>query len=413
MRDALSILDQLIAGCEEVIDEPYIVRQFGLVQGEVYVELNEAILQQDSRRALKLLADLMTAGQSLDVFAQGIVLNFRNLLLVKIDPELADTLEMAPEQVTRLTEQAARFQKQDLLALLDRASQHYERFHRSTQPRILLEAALVEYTLFESRVLLSDLVRRLQALEQGEGSASSDGGASDRHGAPVQRESSGRTRAGGQRGAATRSGSGRVAEAASHRRGASERTGSQPSARTTSRSRERSKNDSVAAADTIPGWTGFIQVLLEVQPGLAACLMDGLPSLDSEAGRLVVAFPPEKDFQLARLRQELPQLQERVAGHWGRPLQLTVVTTDTDDAGALREDIRRSVAPTEKEVLAAACRSDRPLADLVDLLQGEPIPLEEQDSWLHEAGSSKRAQSEQEVDRTPAPDGNDGAAEGK
>jgi DNA polymerase-3 subunit gamma/tau len=382
MRDALSILDQLIAGCDEVIDEKAIVSQFGLVKAEVYQELNEAILAHDSRRALRLLDDLVAAGHSLEVFAHGIVLDFRNLLLLKIDPALSGALDLAPEQIEALTEQAERFSKHDLLALIDRAGGHYERIHRSSQPRILLEAALVEYTLFESRVLLSDLVRRLKILE-GAGSlddqsdpnreavdGQEDGLASHARDEPTEYHRS-----------RMRHGAGRLTDDACAEGEAS--------------------SSATAAADTIPGWTGFIQALLDSHPGLASCLMEGLPSLDPKRSRLVIAFSTDKAFQLERLGQERRTLEERIADHWGRRLKLELMTATEVPLNGLRDEIRREVAPTEQEVLQNACRKDQPLAELVNLLQGEPLSPQERETWRQARHRPEQRQEEPDTGHKP------------
>ena len=53
---------------------------FGLVRSELFLEMNEAILARDPARALRLVEDLATSGQSLDEFARGVVTNFRNKL---------------------------------------------------------------------------------------------------------------------------------------------------------------------------------------------------------------------------------------------------------------------------------------------------------------------------------------------
>ncbi len=179
VRDGLSLLDQVIAGAGEVIDEAAVTAAFGLVRSELFLELNDAVIATDPARALRLVEDLASGGESLDAFARGVVTNFRNLMLLKIDAALAPMVDLPDDQVEKLREQAAHFSEQDLLALIDRAGRHFERIHRSTQPRILLEASVVEYCRFESRVLLSDLVRRLDALDgqTPRGAAGAAGGA--------------------------------------------------------------------------------------------------------------------------------------------------------------------------------------------------------------------------------------------
>jgi hypothetical protein len=265
-----------------------------------------------------------------------------------------------------LAQQAEHFQAPDLLALIDRASSHYERIHRSTQPRILLEAALVEYTLFESRVLLSDLIRRLQEMSNGQAGAGSSalGGASSPGSGAHGRDPGGRGKALGGA-AASLNGSGAVAD----------------------RSTVPATEPVAAAAETVPGWTSFIQALLKSQPGLASCLMEGLPSVDEKCGRFMVAFAADKAFQMQRLCQERQLLEEKLSTRWGH-LKLELVTAEPDSTGGLTdlcESLRQSVAPTEIEALQRVCREDHQMSELVELLQGEPVPEQEQDDWLQSA----------------------------
>jgi DNA polymerase-3 subunit gamma/tau len=378
MRDSLSVLDQLIAAADGKIDEKLVVDCFGIVPGELFLDLNETILTHDPKAALAIADRLIAAGHSLDDFAQGIVANFRNLLLVKLDAQLGESLDLPPEHVARLAAQAERFSAPDLLALLERSSEQFERIHRSTQPRILLEAALVEYALFESRVVLTDLVRRLEAL----GGAPTDGGGAGRaagggagRGAPNAGTSGGTTGSGA--GGSRRGDAGR---GAGTKRPRSESAA--PAAPDAARDAADSPHPAArAAAGTVTGWTDFVRVLMQAEPRLASCIMEGLPSLDETAGRLIVAFPATKSFQMEQVQQEQARLRDRLAEFFGRPLQLAFAVGDSGEGAAHREEVRRNVAPTERETLDAACRGDAPLSALVDLLGAAPVPEAEREAW--------------------------------
>ncbi|MHB8080386.1 MAG: hypothetical protein ACYDIE_14170, partial [Candidatus Krumholzibacteriia bacterium] len=149
-----------------------------------------------------------------------------------------------------------------------------------------------------------------------------------------------------------------------------------------------------AAAETVTGWSAFVETLLRTEPRLGACLMEALPSLDEARGRLVLAFPAEKEFQIEQVRLGLATLRERAAGVFGRPLVPVLVTGDARPDGGLREAVRRRVAPTEREALDAACRADAPLAGLVDLLGADPVAEAERADWTRrpaDAGPSGAA----------------------
>ena len=340
MRDGQSLLDPVIAGSDGVIDEAAVVAAFGLVRSELFIELNEAIVAKDAARALRLVDDLASSGQSLDAFARGVVTNFRNLMLLKIDPELAPMVDLPEDQVESLGKQAAHFQEQDLLALIERASRHFEVIHRSTQPRIHLEASLVEYCRFESRVLLADLARRLETLGPGSSGGGLAGGGLARDAKPATA------------------------------RGASARP-----------ARQSPAPDMTAADAAVPGWTDLIDLLMKQNPRLGSCLMNGLPSLEEGGKRLRVSFSEDKKFQVTSIAAECGTIEDQINNLWGRRLRVELVMGEKGQVDSVKEKIRQEVAPTHREELDKACEKDKSLGDLVDLMGGQPLPDSERERW--------------------------------
>jgi DNA polymerase-3 subunit gamma/tau len=354
VRDGLSLLDQVVAGADGVIDEGVVVAAFGLVRSELFIELNEAIVTHDSARALRLVADLADGGQSLEAFARGVVSNFRNLMILKIDPDLAPMVDLPPDQVETLAGQAGKFEEQDLLALIDRASGHFEKIHRSTQPRILLEASLVEYCRFESRVLLADLARRLEAL----GADAPGGGLA---GGGVARDA---------RGPAPKASVPKAPAPKAPTRRASARP-----------ARAGATVDLTAADAAVPGWTGLIDQLMKQNPRLGSCLMNGLPHLDEGGNRLTVSFIEDKKFQVTSIASECATIEEQISALWGRRIKVDLVLGKQGQASDVKEEIRQEVAPTHREELDKACKQDKSLGDLVDMMGGQPLPDSDRERW--------------------------------
>ena len=355
VRDGLSLLDQVVAGVDGAIDEASVVAAFGLVRSELFIELNEAIVTRDSARALRLVADLADGGQSLDAFARGVVANFRNLMILKIDPDLAAMVDLPPDQVETLVGQAGQFQEQDLLALIGRASRHFEKIHRSTQPRILLEASLVEYCRFESRVLLADLARRLEAFA---GDAAGGGGVASGAKDPVHKD---------------------PAHKGPSSKGSSSK---EPVRRASARpARQEAASDLTAADTAVPGWMGLIDQLMKQNPRLGSCLMNGLPRLDEDGNRLTVSFAEDKKFQGTSIAAECSTIENQIKALWGRTIKVELVLGKRGQADAVKEEIRQEVAPTHREELDKACRQYKSLGDLVDMMGGQPLADSERERW--------------------------------
>ncbi len=376
MRDAQSLLDQVLAACEGEVTEQAVVDLFGLVQSDLFTDMNEAMLAGDAGAALHIADRVSAAGQSLDDFAQQLVTNLRNLMLLRVDPDLAVGISLPEEQIAVLRGQAERFAPQDLLALLDRASRGYERIHRSTQPRVVLEALLVELALMESRVLLSDLVRRLDALGAGGGAGSTGGGARP-GGASVSRDSGGR---------APERTAPRARPAAHVEAAAPPPMASGPEDLPTVNAGGEAFR--AAAASTVEGWQGFVMSLMTTNPGVGACVIEGVPV--ERDGALALTFPREKEFHLQRIQQDLPLLSAESEKHLGKRIVLELVDGDHEARTEHREDLRKTVAPTEPETLAKARREDDALDRLVDLIDGEVVPEAEREEWLRRPGNNNR-----------------------
>lgn len=375
VRDGLSLLDQVIAGCDGVIDEDTVVLAFGLVRSELFMELNEAVIARDPARALRLVDEMATTGQSLDAFARGVVTNFRNLMLLKVDVKLAPMVDLPPDMVERLMKQAENFSEQDLLALIDRSGVHFERIHRSTQSRILLEASVVEYCRFESRVLLSELARRLGAI--GGGPAFGAGGSGGQQARPAGRS-------GGPSGPSGGTAS-RASAAPAEKPSYVGTPGARPAPASPSRPAApaaASGGPDLAAADrAVPGWTKLIDQLMKQYPRLGSCLMHGLPEM-KDNGLLTVYFAKDKKFAVNSISGECDTVAELGAKLWGKPIKVDLVLGQRGQVEEVKEEIRQEVAPTHREELDKACADDAALGDLVDMMGGgSPLPDSDRERW--------------------------------
>jgi DNA polymerase III subunit gamma/tau len=180
MRDALSLLDQAISSTEGELDADGILKLYGLVGHEPYLDLNRAILAHDPRAALDLVQELVGAGHDVVEFARALVGNFRDLMMLRLDPALSERIEKPEAVRQQLAEQAQHFETADLMHLAQRAADHYVALQRAPQPRWLLETQVVEYATLESRVLLSEILGRLEAGAGGPVAAPSGGGGGKR-----------------------------------------------------------------------------------------------------------------------------------------------------------------------------------------------------------------------------------------
>jgi len=165
LRDALSSLDQILAAADGTVDVPTVERILGVVGGEVYGNLVDAMAAGDAGAALRQLDATYAKGADLGDLAEGLAAHLRQLMLLSIDVSLEAILDVSDAEIPRLTAQSKKFPRETLVELVDRAAETAVAMRRSDHPRLLFELALTEMAQASTRVPLPDLARRLLDLE--------------------------------------------------------------------------------------------------------------------------------------------------------------------------------------------------------------------------------------------------------
>lgn len=363
MRDALSLFDQAVSASDGEVDKDRVLELYGLVSHDRYLALNDAILAQDTRAALDLVDELSNAGHDLVEFARGLVGNFRDLLLLRLDGSLEDRVEKPEAVRTAMVEQAKRFEVQDLLALTQRSAEHYLALERAPRPRWLLEAQVVEYTRFESQVLLSEVLGRLDALRTDGGQESSSPPPRSRGGATSRgRSSSSRS----TQSRATARPAARVPDASDGPPASADAGPELGSA--------ASGPAHLAHPELREAYARLLTRAREENMGVGTCLMEAVPRLEGEQLRLV--FRPEHAFhrdQVAR-REVLSWLSGLTPACFGRALEVVPVSEQVARGEEeMRREVQEQIAPSVQQELERRARVNPDLGRLIEGLGGRIV----------------------------------------
>src|SRR5699024_8455997 len=95
MRDALSILDQVISYSDESVTIDDVLAVTGGVSQHMLTDLLEAMFTQDTKDVLKLFDALIHHGKDPGRFVFEMIYFLRDLLFYKMTPDLAEFLERA------------------------------------------------------------------------------------------------------------------------------------------------------------------------------------------------------------------------------------------------------------------------------------------------------------------------------
>ena len=164
LRDAESLLDQVVSFNAERLTTETVGDVLGLVDGGVFFDVVEAVSAADATRVLELLSGVVDAGGDVEEFVRGLIEHIRNLLFTKVQGT-ADELDVTETERDRLGETAQGIQEQDLLRALRSLMDLEGELRRSLQPRFRTELTLVRLAGMGNAVDVGQLLARLAALE--------------------------------------------------------------------------------------------------------------------------------------------------------------------------------------------------------------------------------------------------------
>ena len=144
LRDAESLLDQLISFSKDKISLKDVVSVLGIVEQEVLFAITDKIIQKNALAALGLFNQAIDEGKDISVFLNNLIEHFRNLMIAKItkaDPKLID---LPQEICERLLQQAQNFSLDEIFSIFNTLVNTQEMSKRLESLRIPLEISLVK-----------------------------------------------------------------------------------------------------------------------------------------------------------------------------------------------------------------------------------------------------------------------------
>jgi DNA polymerase III subunit gamma/tau len=166
MRDAMSVLDQVIAwGGNELVGTD-VARVLGVASHSVLYDLSSALLGGDAARALSLVADLANQGYDIGHVTRDLLALLRNLVVAKVVKEPDGLLDLPDEEARDVKRLVAEADADDLSRLYHGFSQGFDEVVKNERPRMALEMLLVRLARRPPLLPIDEIATRLAALER-------------------------------------------------------------------------------------------------------------------------------------------------------------------------------------------------------------------------------------------------------
>lgn len=166
MRDAISILDQAIAFGGDRVTADDVVTILGKVDQQILAEFVKIIAQHDTESGLILINQIANQGKDLHQFVKDLLYHLRDLLLIKECGLENMVLELPKELLTDLSGQAEKLVLRDLIRCLEILSETEQKLKFASQPRLILEMAIIKLVSPKLDTSLTNIVTRLANLEE-------------------------------------------------------------------------------------------------------------------------------------------------------------------------------------------------------------------------------------------------------
>jgi DNA polymerase III gamma/tau subunit len=173
MRDAMSLLDQVIAFSGVTLSASDVVTVLGVPDRKVLHDLASALVGGRPAECLQIIERVAQQGLDLGHVAKDILAHLRNLVVAKVcgagsneTASLRDLLDLADEEVRDIVSLAAVADVDDLSRCFQGFSRAYDEIARSGQPRMALEMALVRLARRPPLLAIDELLSRVAELER-------------------------------------------------------------------------------------------------------------------------------------------------------------------------------------------------------------------------------------------------------
>jgi DNA polymerase-3 subunit gamma/tau len=163
MRDAESLLDQVISYSAGEVTMKEVAEIIGVVDRELLFSLSAAIIDADAPRVLSLVDRLIEAGYDLNQFMLEFIEHFRNLLVFKTSGASGALITAGEEEMKVLAEQSGRLGEVDLIRLSNLLIRAEGEVRYASSRRFALELNLLKMIQAGRLIPIEELLKQAPA----------------------------------------------------------------------------------------------------------------------------------------------------------------------------------------------------------------------------------------------------------
>jgi len=166
MRDALSLLDQVSTGVEGSLTHQQVLDILGIVDRGFVFELVEALFKGDASRILDIIDTVYRNGHHMIDFYTRLIEHFRNLLVIKLDPEFKGLKALPSHEKDNLITQVEDISPLYLNQILDVLFSEERHIRGSSRPQMAFEVVMIKLLNIRPALPIGDLIQKIDEIQQ-------------------------------------------------------------------------------------------------------------------------------------------------------------------------------------------------------------------------------------------------------
>jgi DNA polymerase III subunit gamma/tau len=166
MRDALSLLDQVMSCSDGTVNHEHVIDILGVVDREVVFKITSAITKKDIPEILEILDEVYGRGHDLKKFYADLIEHVRNLMVVKQGKRVNRLVDVSAREIERMTEQAKDISETYVGQILDMLFKEEPGIRFSSNPRVAMEMACIKMAQIKPALPIETLIEKLDTLKK-------------------------------------------------------------------------------------------------------------------------------------------------------------------------------------------------------------------------------------------------------
>jgi len=166
LRDAESMLDQLVAFCGEKVSESDVLNVFGFTSEQTVTDLTANILRGETAGAVDLLHQQCESGKDMMRLMSDLIAYLRDLLVFKVKPDALKE-DVDPDVQESLAAHAELITTDRLLDLIDQFAAAEGRMKWAPNKKLHFEVAIIKAIQTLGQATLDEVIERLGELRDG------------------------------------------------------------------------------------------------------------------------------------------------------------------------------------------------------------------------------------------------------